>query len=41
MCIQAVEKYGKDNIIVILGTPDAESSQMYAETLINCIGALV
>ena len=28
-----MEKYGKENIIVILGTPDAETSQMYAETL--------
>jgi betaine reductase len=30
-----VDKYGKDNLIVIIGSPDAESSELYAETLIN------
>ena len=35
MVKKAVEKYGKENLIVILGSPDADSSELYAETLIN------
>jgi hypothetical protein len=30
-----VEKYGKENLVVVLGSPDADSSELYAETLIN------
>ncbi len=29
------EKYGKDNVVVVLGSPDADSTELYAETLIN------
>jgi len=28
-----VKQYGKDNLIVILGTPDADSAELYAETV--------
>ena len=35
MAKKAAEQYGKDNLIVILGSPDADSSELYAETLIN------
>ena len=28
-----VEQYGKDNLIVILGAPDADSAELYAETV--------
>lgn len=35
MAKKAVDKYGKENLIVILGSPDADSSELYAETLIN------
>ena len=30
-----VEQTGKDNIIVVLGAPDADSAELYAETLVN------
>jgi len=30
-----VDKYGKDNLVVILGAPDADSAELYAETLVN------
>ena len=30
-----MDQYGKDNLIVILGCPGADSSELYAETLIN------
>jgi glycine reductase len=30
---KAAEKYGKENLIVVLGTPDAESADIYAETV--------
>ena len=30
---QTVEKVGKDDIVVLLGTPNAESSELYAVTL--------
>ena len=29
-----VDKYGKDNLVVILGAPDADSAELYAETLV-------
>ena len=35
MAKKAVDLYGKENLIVILGSPDADSSELYAETLIN------
>ena len=35
MAKKAVDTHGKDNLIVILGSPDADSSELYAETLIN------
>ena len=35
MAKKAAEQYGKENLIVILGSPDADSSELYAETLIN------
>jgi betaine reductase len=35
MAKKAADQYGKDNLIVILGSPDADSSELYAETLIN------
>jgi glycine reductase len=35
MAKKAAEQYGNDNLIVILGSPDADSSELYAETLIN------
>jgi len=28
-----VDYYGKDNLVVILGAPDADSAEMYAETM--------
>ena len=31
--IKAVEQYGKDQIVVLLGSPDADSSDIYAETV--------
>ena len=30
-----VDQYGNDNLVVVLGSPDADSSELYAETLIN------
>lgn len=35
MAKKAAEQYGNDNLIVILGSPDADSSELYAETLVN------
>lgn len=35
MVKKIVDEHGKDNIIVILGSPDADSSELYAETLVN------
>jgi glycine/sarcosine/betaine reductase complex component A len=35
MIKKAANQLGKDNMIVILGSPDADSSELYAETLIN------
>lgn len=31
----AAEKYGAENCVVILGTSDAESAEIYAETVTN------
>ena len=33
--MKAVEEYGKENLLVILGSPSADSTELYAETLIN------
>ena len=30
-----VDQYGKDDLVVILGAPDADSAELYAETVIN------
>jgi glycine reductase len=30
---KAVDDFGKDNVIVILGSPDADSADIYAETV--------
>lgn len=30
-----MEEYGKENLLVILGSPNADSTELYAETLIN------
>lgn len=30
---KAVEQYGKENIMVILGSPDVDSCEIYAETV--------
>ncbi len=35
MAKKAAEEYGKENVVVVLGSPDADSSELYAETLIN------
>ena len=35
MAKKAAETHGKDDLIVILGSPDANSSELYAKTLIN------
>ena len=31
--LKAVEEYGKENVVVILGSPDAESAEIFAETV--------
>jgi len=31
---EAAEEYGNENLLVILGTPDTESADIYAETVI-------
>lgn len=30
-----METYGRDDLVVLLGAPDADSAELYAETLIN------
>lgn len=30
-----MEEYGKDDLVVVIGAPDANSSEVYAETLVN------
>ena len=32
---KVVDQYGKDNVVVILGAPDADSAELYAETVVN------
>ena len=33
--VRAVEEQGRDGVVVILGSPDAESAEMYAETVVR------
>ena len=33
--MKTAEQYAKDDLVVLLGSPDADSSELYAETLIN------
>ena len=33
--LDAVEKYGPENVVVILGSSDAEGAEIYAETVSN------
>jgi len=35
MVKKAADTFGNDNLVVVLGSPDADSSELYAETLIN------
>ena len=35
MVMKTAAQYTKDDLVVILGSPDADSSELYAETLIN------
>jgi glycine reductase len=35
MVKKIVEEYGRDNVVAVLGAPDADSAELYAETLIN------
>ena len=35
MVMKTAEQYKNDDLVVILGSPDADSSELYAETLIN------
>jgi len=35
MVKKATDTFGNDNLVVVLGSPDADSSELYAETLIN------
>ncbi len=30
-----MEQYGKDNLIVIMGAPDADSAELYGETVVH------
>ena len=30
-----VDEYGKDNVVAVLGAPDADSAELYAETLVH------
>lgn len=35
MVKKAVDEFGKANVVAILGSPDADSAELYAETLIH------
>jgi hypothetical protein len=35
MVKKIVEEYGRDNVVAVLGAPDADSAELYAETLVN------
>ncbi len=30
-----MEQYGKENLVVVLGAPDADSAELYAETVVH------
>ncbi len=35
MVKKIVDEYGRDNVVAVLGAPDADSAELYAETLIH------
>ncbi len=35
MVKKVADEYGKDNVVAILGAPDADSAELYAETLVH------
>jgi glycine reductase len=35
MVKKIVDQYGRDNVVAILGAPDADSAELYAETLVH------
>jgi betaine reductase len=35
MIKKVVDKHGKDNLIVVIGAPDADSAELYAETVMH------
>ncbi len=35
MVKKAVDEYGKDDIVAVIGAPDADAAELYAETLIH------
>lgn len=35
MVKKIVDEYGKENVIAVIGAPDADSAELYAETLVN------
>jgi betaine reductase len=35
MVKKVVDEFGNDNVVAVLGAPDADSAELYAETLVN------
>ncbi len=35
MVKKVVDEYGKENVVAVLGAPDADSAELYAETLVH------
>jgi hypothetical protein len=35
MVKKIVDEYGRDSVVAVLGAPDADSAELYAETLVN------
>ncbi len=35
MVKKIVDEYGNENVIAVIGAPDADSAELYAETLVN------
>ena len=35
MVKKVVDEYGTDNVVAVLGAPDPDSAELYAETLVN------
>jgi betaine reductase len=33
--MKIAQEYGKENVVVMLGAPDADSAELYAETVVN------